>query len=178
MWGTNTCYVFPSIGGTPRSRKLCSHECAHLSRPPTELCPPSPGVFLVQSGLCLEGLQPRCTTRRCHFWVFPACNTSAGQARERLPSIPGQETKRNKFWKAKSDLAIDTCSTLENTPRYHTPLLLLPPDLCVVGTIPRSSSSSSSGNRGGLASIPAAAFHGSVPFLRSGTRTSLVTFSG
>lgn len=90
MWGKHTCYVLPSIGGTPRSRKLCSHGCAHLSRPPRELCPSTGsilGVFLVQNALCLEGLQPRCTTWSCHFWAFPVCNASAGQARERLPSI-------------------------------------------------------------------------------------------
>jgi len=73
--------------------------------------------------------------------------------------------KKGKFGKANSVLVIATCQTLENTSLYHTPPLLLLLLLCVVVPDPLSSHSHSSGNRGGLPCIPAAAFCSSIPGL-------------
>lgn len=104
--------------------------------------PPFPQGFLpVQNSPCLEGLQACCPISSCHCAALPACNRSAGQAREGFSCITGQEAQRcSKFWKGERMLVIATRHALENSPWYHTPLLLL---WCVVVPDPHSSCSRS-----------------------------------
>ena len=98
-----------------------------------------------------------------HHQVLPLFQLflHAGQAQEHFSCVTGQEAQRRNFLKAKRTIAINMCNSFENTPRYHTPLLLLR----VISTNPHSPNSHSSGNRDCLACIPAATFCSSVAFL-------------
>ena len=161
------CLLLLRLQGTTRALPLLGSlaHCKFGAGASSALAlPPFPqGFWLVQNSPCLEGLHACCPIRSCHWAALPACNRSAGQARERFSCITGQEAQRSrKFWKAKRMLVIDSCHALENTPRYHTPLLLL---WCVVVPDPHSSRSHSSGDRQCLACIPAATFCSSVTCL-------------